>query len=331
MTDVLPPDGSGVPALNVVDVSYAYGDRIALDHISFDVRPGEVFGLLGPNGGGKTTLFRLLATLLPLRSGRAEVFGIDVASRPDDVRGLIGVTFQSPSLDGKLTVRENLRYHGALYGLSGTALAERIGEVTRQLAIEDRGNDIAETLSGGLKRRVEIAKSLLYRPRVLLLDEPSTGLDPGARHDLWNLLGDLVAGSGVTILVTTHLMDEAERCGRLAILDRGRIAALGTPDGLRGEVGGDCLTIDTDEPERLAAEIATRFDVRVETVNRRLRIERGDGHQLVRELITAFPDQIRSITLGKPTLEDVFIRRTGRAFEVEERDSGDRTSRTRKH
>jgi ABC-2 type transport system ATP-binding protein len=302
-------------AILVEEVSHRYGERLALDRVSFHVAPGEAFGLLGPNGGGKSTLFRLLATLLPLQEGSARIGDADVRTRPDEVRGLIGVTFQSPSLDGKLTVGENLRYHAALYGLSGSALRSRIDEVTVQLSLADRLRDRAETLSGGLQRRVEVAKSLLHRPRVLLLDEPSTGLDPGARHELWQSLESLIADNGVTILVTTHLMDEAERCHRLGILDRGRLVALGAPDVLRGEVGGDCITIDGDAPDDLAREIAARFGVAPEQVHGRLRIERPNGQELVRDLMNAFPSAIRSITLGKPTLEDVFLRKTGRPFE----------------
>lgn len=303
--------------ISVQGVSHRYGERLALDNVSLDVSAGETFGLLGPNGGGKTTLFRLLATLLPLQSGSARIGGADLATEPDAVRRLIGVTFQSPSLDGKLSVRENLKYQGALYGMSGAALRERIEAVTSQLSIADRLRDRAETLSGGLKRRVEVAKSLLHRPRVLLLDEPSTGLDPGARHELWSALQSLVSEGGVTIVVTTHLMEEAERCGRLGILDRGRLVAVGTPGELRSEVGGDCITIQTDEAEPLAREIGSRFGVTPTTIGGQLRIEHAAGHNLVRDIVAAFPGQVRSITLGKPTLEDVFLWKTGRLFEDE--------------
>ena len=300
-------------AITVEEVSHRYGERLALDAISLDVQRHEIFGLLGPNGGGKTTLFRLLSTLLPLRSGRAAIAGVDVASRPGDVRRLIGITFQSPSLDGKLTVGENLACHGRLYGLSGGDLHDRITELTRRLEVGDRLHDRAETLSGVLKRRVEVAKSLLHRPLVLLLDEPSTGLDPGIRHELWRTLQSLVTEQGLTILVTTHLLDEAERCGRLAILDRGRIVATGAPDDLRRSVGGDCVTVSTaDEPELLAREIASACSVDVQTVDREIRIERRDGHELLREIMLRVGDRVRSITLGRPTLEDVFIHHTGR-------------------
>ncbi len=194
-------------AISVRGLSHRYGSRQALDNLDFDVTSGEIFGLLGPNGGGKTTLFRILATLLPVQEGQVELLGLDVAREPEHVRTQIGVTFQSPSLDRKLTVRENLATQGALYGLSGSHLAGRIDTLLSRLGLADRARDRVESLSGGLARRVEIAKGLLHDPRVLLLDEPSTGLDPGARLDLWQYLRLLREEAGVTVLVTTHLME----------------------------------------------------------------------------------------------------------------------------
>jgi ABC-2 type transport system ATP-binding protein len=241
--------------------------------------------------------------------------GIDVQSQPSAVRRQIGVTFQSPSLDTKLTVRENLRHHGHLYGLSGKDLRQRINELLEQLNLQGRANDLAGTLSGGLKRRVEIAKGLLHQPRMLLLDEPSTGLDPGARIDLWEYLARLKSQGGMTILVTTHLMDEADRCDRLGILDRGRLVALDSPEKLRASIGGDCLTIHCEQsPIGLAEKIQTRFAVEVQQLGDSLRIERDQGHELLRDLVEAFPDDITGISLGKPTLEDVFIKQTGHQF-----------------
>lgn len=299
-------------AILVQQVSHRYGDRLALDGVSLNVGRGTIFGLLGPNGGGKTTLFRLLSTLLPLQRGRACIEGVDVAAAPASVRRLIGVTFQSPSLDAQLTVRENLACHGRLYGLSGAALHERIVATTEQLEVADRWSDHVERLSGGLKRRVEIAKSLLHRPRVLLLDEPSTGLDPGIRHELWRVLRSLVASGEMTILVTTHLLDEAERCDQLAILDRGRIVVSGAPEALRRQVGGDCITITAAAAEELARKIREALQVPVHAVDGELRIEQPEGHELVREIMRRYGAEVQSITLGRPTLEDVFIHHTGR-------------------
>lgn len=304
-------------AITVHNVSHRYDDRVALDGVSLDVARGTIFGLLGPNGGGKTTLFRLLSTLLPLQQGSAWIEGLEVAAAPASVRRRIGVTFQSPSLDGQLTVRENLACHGRLYGLSGAALRERIEATTAQLEIADRRNDLVVRLSGGLKRRVEIAKCLLHRPSVLLLDEPSTGLDPGIRHELWRVLRTLVASGEMTILVTTHLLDEAERCDHLAILDRGRVVVSGAPADLRRQVGGDCLTITAAAPEELARKLRETLQVPVQAVDGALRIEQPEGHELVREIMRRYGAEVRSITLGRPTLEDVFIHHTGRRLTEE--------------
>lgn len=302
------------PAISVRELTHDYGDRRALDAVSFDVAPGEIVGLLGPNGSGKTTLFRLLATLLPVRDGSAAILGRDVAADPAGVRAVIGITFQSPSLDGKLKVAENLRHHGHLYGLTGSALADRIDRATTRLKIADRLGDFVDDLSGGLKRRVEIAKSLLHDPAVLLLDEPSTGLDPAARHDLWTLLEELRAEAGMTLLVTTHLMEEAERCDRLAILDAGKVVALGTPSELKASVGGDCVTVESADPEGAASLIAEKFGTAPRRVGRSLRIEMPDGHELIGPLAAALGDAAETVTLGRPTLEDVFIARTGHRF-----------------
>jgi ABC-2 type transport system ATP-binding protein len=308
------PVENGSMAVVVDDVQHRYGEHQALAGVSFSVPRGDAFGLLGPNGGGKTTLFRLMATLLPIQTGRVAVFDRDVSREPAVIRRSIGVTFQSPSVDIKLTVRENLRHQAHLYGLYGRTAAERIDDLVGQLGLADRLHHRVEALSGGLKRRVEIAKSLLHRPELLLLDEPSTGLDPGARHDLWQYLGRLRREQNVTILVTTHLMEEAERCDQLAILDRGRIVGLGTPESLRSSVGGDCLTIRSADPEGLAKRIAERFGTSPQRIDADLRIEHEAGHELLRELVVAFPDEIQAVSLAKPTLEDVFIARTGHRF-----------------
>lgn len=302
-------------AIDVRSLSFRYGVRLALDAVSLAVAPGEVFGLLGPNGGGKSTLFRLLATLLPLQSGSASIGGVSVADDPQSVRRLIGVTFQSPSLDPKLTVRENLVCQGRLYGLTGRLLADRIASLTDRLRVADRLHDRAETLSGGLQRRVEIAKSLLHQPRVLLLDEPSTGLDPGIRHELWSTLRELVAAQGLTILVTTHLLDEAEHCRRLAILDRGRIVAHGPPDELRRAVGGDCLTIQSTAADALATELTQAWGLSVQRLSDGLRVESPDAAALLAEIMRRCGDRVQSITLGRPTLADVFIHHTGRRLD----------------
>ncbi len=305
---------SSAPAISVQDVRFAYGERQALNGLSFDVGAGEIFGLLGPNGGGKSTLFRILSTLLPLQQGTAQVGGFDLARQQSSVRQILGVTFQSPSLDRKLTVQENLKHQGHLYGLRGAELKSRIQLGLERLGVLDRRTELVSKLSGGLQRRVEIAKSLLHRPRLLLLDEPSTGLDPGARIELWKYLRELRQEMSLTIVVTTHLLDEAENCDRLGLIHLGQMVALDTPEALRSSVGGDCLTIRSREPEQLAAIIETQFGVTVHRVGDQLRLERERGHDLLRDLVDRFGSQITSVTLGKPTLEDVFVQRTGAQF-----------------
>jgi ABC-2 type transport system ATP-binding protein len=224
-------------ALTTNRLTHRYGDRVALDQVCLRVNAREIFGLLVPNGGGKTTLFRILSTLVRPTAGSASILGLDLARDTGAIRRRLGVVFQAPSLDKKLTVRENLAHQGHLYGLSGKSLGERIDHLLLEFNLCDRTRDLVETLSGGLQRRVEIAKCLLHRPEILLLDEPSTGLDPGARIDLWQTLYPLRDQQDVTVLLTTHLMEEAERCDRVAIIDRGKIVAEGAPEELRSAIG----------------------------------------------------------------------------------------------
>lgn len=300
-------------AIRVDALSHAYAGRTALDGVSFEVENGAIFGLLGPNGGGKTTLFRVLATMLVPGAGRAAILGRDVVREAAAVRRAIGVVFQSPSLDGKLTVAENLRHQGRLYGMGGARLRARTAEMLDRVGLLDRARDRVERLSGGLKRRAELAKGLLHGPKVLLLDEPSTGLDPGARRDLWLYL-DALRREGATVLLTTHLMEEADRCDRLAILHRGRVVALGTPAALKAEIGGDVITLDAVDPEGLRESLRVRFGVEASFVAGRLRVERGGGAAFVPALLDAFPGRIASVTVGPPTLEDVFVKKTGHRF-----------------
>jgi len=292
-------------SVDVDGLTHRYGERVALDGVSFSVRSGEVFALVGPNGGGKTTLFKILSTALTPSSGTARVAGIDV--RDDAVRRRIGVVFQAPSLDGKLTVGENLLHHGHLYGLSGAGLRQRIGEELARFGLTDRTGARVEKLSGGLQRRVELAKSLLHRPEVLLLDEPSTGLDPGARRDLWDALRGL---KGVTVLLTTHLLEEAERCDRLAILHKGKVVAIGEPMTLRGEIGGDVVTVRSRDARQLADAIREKLGEQAEVVDGTVRLSRDRGHEFVGRLVEAFPQWIESVTVAKPSLEDVFMSKT---------------------
>lgn len=304
--------------ISVQDLRHTYGERKALDGVSFDVYPAEIFGLLGPNGSGKTTMFRILSTLMLPAGGRAVIMGFDAAKQPDQLRKQIGVVFQAPSIDVKLTAAENLRHVGHLYGLKGQSLTDRITETLSRVGLLDRANEAAETFSGGMQRRLELAKGLLHRPAVLLLDEPTTGLDPGARRDLWQYLSILRDEQRVTVIVTTHLMEEAERCDRLAILSEGHLVALGTPTELKQEIGGDVIVFETKDPEALAKRISSRFGVETAVIDGKVRLEREQGHRFVTDVVEAFPGEIDSLTVAKPTLEDVFIHRTGHRFWTEE-------------
>jgi len=288
-----------------------YGTRVALDDVTLAVREGEIFGLLGPNGGGKTTLFRILATLLPPSGGVARVAGHDVVAASGAVRHALGVVFQSPSLDQELTVEENLRYGGNLYGLRGTDLAGRVGEAAELLGVADRLGDRVKVLSGGLQRRVEVAKSLLPRPRVLLLDEPATGLDPAARAGLRVVLEELRERTGVTVVMTTHLMEEAERCDRVGILHRGKLVACDEPAVLRAQFGVDVLTLAGKDPEGLARRVTRQFGWETKVQDGQVRIEIPRAHEQVARLVEAFPGEVESVMAGRPTLEDVFLHLTG--------------------
>src|SRR5437773_5736089 len=288
---------SSAPVITVIDLVHRYDGRTALNGISFDVRQAELFGLLGPNGSGKTTLFRILSTLMVPVGGRALILGLDAAREPNALRRQIGVVFQAQSIDLKLTAAENLWHQGHLYGLSGRALKARIYEMLSRVGLADRSRDKAQTFSGGMQRRLELAKGLLHHPLVLLLDEPTTGLDPGARRDLWLYLQTLREQEQVTVIVTTHLMEEAERCDRLAILNEGNIVALGTPAELKHEIGGDVIMLEAEEPEVLAERIRARFHLDVQVLGGKVRLERENGHRFVTDVVEAFPGEIQAVSI----------------------------------
>ena len=309
-------------AIELDRVSFQYGERRALDQISCTIGEREIFGLLGPNGGGKTTLFKLLSTLVPLQDGDARILGIDLRGGTAMLRRRLGVVFQHPSVDRMLTVGENLACHGRLYGLSGSILRQRIAAMLERVGLTDRADDQVETLSGGLRRRVELAKALLHEPELLVLDEPSTGLDPAARRDFLNYLATLRDRDGLTIVLTTHHMEEAERCDRIGVLDNGRLVALAPPSELKSRVSGDVVVIRTNAPENLREQLEQRTRIKAALIDGTLRIERPRGHELVHDLVETFGSQIESITFGKPTLEDVFVHLTGHRFVADGADPG---------
>jgi len=304
--------------LQTNNLTHRYGDRAALSDLSLSIRKGEIFGFLGPNGSGKTTLFRILCTLIPAPKGAVQILGLDAADSRDQVREKLGVVFQSPSLDKQLTAEENLRCHGNLYGLSGSELESRITDLLGRVGLTDRRSDYVKSFSGGMRRRVELAKGMLTRPQILLLDEPSTGLDPGARIDLWRYLREIQSSDQTTILLTTHLMDEGDRCSRLAILDKGKLAACDTPTALKSRIGGDVITLTCTDPTAVRSAITAKFGITTEQVDQTVRLERQRGHEFVPELIEALPGMIDSVSVGKPTLEDVFIQLTGHGLEEDQ-------------
>lgn len=302
------------PAIVCSGVQHRYGQREALRGVDLSIHRGEIFALLGPNGSGKTTLFRLLSTLVPVQQGSVEVAGLDAAADPMGVRGRIGIVFQSPSLDKKLTVDENIACQAALYGLSGSAMRSRRDEVLAELKLTDRRGDFCETLSGGLRRRVELAKGMLHRPQVMLLDEPSTGLDPSARIDLWQTLRSM-ADDGITVVLTTHLLEEADKADRLAIMFEGRIIAEGTPDSLRGELGDGLITITGSDLDWVEATLRDELGLDTQRLAQQVRVRCQQAPALVPRIADRLGDRMHSIAVGRPGLEDVFIAKTGYQFD----------------
>ncbi|MEM9586184.1 MAG: ABC transporter ATP-binding protein [Planctomycetota bacterium] len=298
----------------VRDVHHRYGETTALSGVDLQTSSGQIVALLGKNGSGKTTLFRLVSTMMPLQQGTIEVAGVDLKADPLSVRRQIGIVFQSPSLDVKLTVEENINCQAALYGISGATLRQRKQELLEQLKLADRRKDYCQALSGGLKRRVELAKGMLHRPKLLLLDEPSTGLDPAARLDLWQILR-CMAEEGMSILMTTHLLEEADKADLVAILANGRKVIEGSPAELRGRMGQGVITIETEQVDASDSLIREAFDLSPQRLPHQLRIHTQQGAALVPQLAEVLGSRAASIRVGSPSLEDVFIAETGQTFD----------------
>ncbi len=301
--------------ITVENLSHSYGSRRALDNVSFTVTCGEILCFLGPNGSGKTTLFKILSTLIPPISGSVNILGYDLYTEKNAIRKLLGVVFQDPGLDPKLKVYENLKHQCHLYGYKGKDLNYRISELLEKFDIKDRSNDLVEVLSGGLQRRVEIAKAMVHSPKVLLLDEPSSGLDIAIRRQLSDYLNLLATTENILILITSHLIDEAEMSGKVGILNNGKLVSLGTPTELKSQIVGDVVLIEASNIDVLSGTIADRFSVSTTIINDNLHVACEQGHEFVREVLTAFPDEIENVRIGKPTLEDVFVKLTGNPFE----------------
>lgn len=308
--------------IEVRELVKRYGEVEAVRGVTFSVREGEIFGFLGPNGAGKTTTIKMLCTLLDLTSGSATLAGFDVGSQASDVRGAIGVIFQEPSLDDRLTARENLELHAVVYGVARTERAARLEEALAFVELSDRANDIVRTFSGGMKRRLEIARGLVHRPRVLFLDEPTTGLDPQTRKRTWDVLRSLRAKHKLTLFLTTHYMDEAEHCDRIAIIDHGRIVTVGSPDELKRAVGKDVVLVRTDNPETLAQTLRERHGITPNLTDEGLCFRVENGETFVVELIREACVALSGIAVRRPTLDDVFLALTGRQIRDEANENG---------
>ena len=319
---VAPPAPAG-PAVVLEHLSKRFGDLEAVRDVSFSVATGELFGLLGPNGAGKSTTISMLCTLLRPSAGRAMVGGADVVTERAKVRGRIGLVFQDPTLDEYLTAEENLRFHGELYGMTGSHLGERITQVLEMVELADRRKDEVRSFSGGMRRRLEIARGLLHSPRVLFLDEPTVGLDPQTRAHIWSYIEMLRASEAITILLTTHYMDEAEHCDRIAIIDHGRIAVLDTPSALKEAIGRDRIEISVAEPEKAIEALKGHFDIDATVSEGSVAFYVQDGDQFVPRLFSEGGIAISAVRIARPTLDDVFMSYTGRTIRDAEATSGE--------
>jgi ABC-2 type transport system ATP-binding protein len=298
--------------IKVEDLRRRFGPLDAVKGVSFEVAQGEVFGFLGPNGAGKTTTINMLCTLLRPSSGRASVNGFDVVSQRSDVRRSIGLVFQQPTLDETLTAEQNLRFHAHAYGVPADLRERRIRELLSMVELWDRRKSRVRTFSGGMKRRLEIARGLLHQPRVLFLDEPTLGLDPQTRRRIWEYLAELRARDGLTIFLTTHYMDEAEHCDRIAVIDHGRIAALDSPANLKSAVDGDLITIATADGDAAALELRSRYGVSPVLADGTVSFHVPAGEAFLPEFVRGFGQPMEAIGLRRPTLDDVFLNVTGR-------------------
>jgi len=304
--------GALIPAaIDVDELVKSYGDVEAVRGVSFTVAPGEVFGFLGPNGAGKSTTINVLCTLAKPTSGAARVSGFDVVSRRDDVRRHIGLVFQDPTLDVYLTADQNVRLHAELYGIDPGVIPARMEQMLQMVGLDDRRNQPVMTFSGGMKRRLEIARGLMHSPRVLFLDEPTIGLDPQTRSSIWSYIRELQEAEATTIFMTTHYMDEAEFCDRIAIMDRGEIVVLDTPEALKAGVGADRVVLGTADDDAALAALQDRFGIEAAVAEGAVTFHVENGEAFVPRLFAELGVGITSVAVSRPTLDDVFLRYTG--------------------
>ena len=309
--------------IRVENLVKRFGNITAVNDISFEVEEGSIFGFLGPNGAGKTTTISMLCTLLLPTSGRAFINNFDCSKESAKVRKSIGVVFQDSTLDKELTAYENLMFHAYLYDVKKDERAQRVGDALHFVDLHKRRNDLVKKFSGGMKRRLEVARGLIHRPKVLFLDEPTLGLDPQIRTNLWEFIVDLPRKHGMTIFMTTHYMEEAEVCDRIAITDRGKIITIGTPDELKKTIGGDVIYIRTTNNKEAKTEIEKLFQVEVSEKDSELFLTALKGDACIPEIIRAIGEMVLSVRLQRPTLNDVFLKMTGREIRSEDISSGD--------
>ena len=305
------------PIIQVENLVKKYGKLTAVNDISFTVDEGESFGLLGPNGAGKTTVINILCTLSKPTAGKALINGFDVNKQRDQVRQSIGLVFQDPSLDDRLTALENLEFHSRVYNIPRAERKERMEQVLNMVELWERRRDVVKTFSGGMKRRLELARGLLHYPKVLFLDEPTLGLDPQTRHRIWDFILELRKKEGTTVFLTTHYMDEAEYASRIAVIDYGKLVALDTPRGLKSMVGGDIITLDTADNNKAQAELKERYQIEANNDSGQLTFETANGDRFIPTLTKELKTEISSISLRRPTLDDVFLKLTGHGLRDE--------------
>jgi ABC-2 type transport system ATP-binding protein len=306
--------------IRVENLTKRYGDFAAVDNVAFNVKSGEFFGFIGPNGAGKTTTINMLCTLIPPTAGSASVAGFDITREPASVRDHIGVVFQDPTLDSRLSAKENLEFHAAVYHVPKSERRGRIDKVLALVELSAAAEELVANLSGGMKRRLEVARGLLHKPTVLFLDEPTLGLDPQTRSRIWEYLRDSASQAGMSVFLTTHYLEEAENCDRVAVIDNGRIIALDTPDNLKNAIGGDMVHLRASDEPRVRQELRKRYDIETKTLNGELIFVRKNAEEFLPELSAELRPWLKSIGVRRPTLDDVFLHLTGR--EIRDGDMG---------